>query len=165
MKITQEIHEMDQDRAVPARQTITIEVEPGDDPTGYLNGLILNGTLEAFLTVYAGADAASLAGDPDLWHLLVRFGKVANRSEAKLDQLMESAKSNAGYSWRQIESATEIPQATVRRRVQRNRTTETGKPLCDVTSEWRPDGPDHSRRSHCVKPAGHRGLHSWEGNR
>jgi hypothetical protein len=36
--------------------------------------------------------------------------------------------------------------------------------FCDAVSEPFPDQekPGYVRRSHCVDPAGHRGLHSWE---
>jgi len=38
----------------------------------------------------------------------------------------------------------------------------TTKPLCGVTSEWQPAEQGEVKRSHCVDPTGHKGLHSWE---
>jgi hypothetical protein len=121
MKITQEIHEMG-DNDVPARQTITIEIEPGDDnPTGFLNGLVMpaRGRLESFLLGYADILRYSREphSDGEIWHVLTTFGYVAQRAEMCLNGMMVIARDQYGKSWREIASALDMHQSTVRRRV------------------------------------------------
>ena len=115
MRIRQTVHEMD-DRGVPQRQTITIEIEPGDDQIGDLHGLVARDRLAAFLEVYGRPGLESL-DQAQARRLLANFGYVAAMTEGRMDLLLLLARDCAGLSWRAIESASEVPQATVRRRV------------------------------------------------
>ncbi|MGH3378829.1 MAG: hypothetical protein ACRDP6_29285 [Actinoallomurus sp.] len=141
MKVTTKQHEVSPD-GIPERQTITVEIESGDDPAGYLNGLIIDGTLATFLRVYGAADLQPLADDPDLHNLLVRFGKVANRTEIKFDQLMTATREGAGYSWRQIANAVEMHQSTVRNRVRKELEHARIRHLTQQLIDGYPDGID-----------------------
>lgn len=119
MKITQTIHEMG-GNDVPARQTITIEIEPGDDnATGLLNGLVIRDRLESFLLGYADILRYSREpqSDGEIRHVLNTFGSVAQRAEMALNGLMVIARDQYGKSWREIANTLEMHQSTVRRRV------------------------------------------------
>jgi hypothetical protein len=100
-------------------RAVTVEIGPADDPDGVLADLVTGGGLEAFLRVYAGADVQDPEEDPGLAELLTRYGKVATRAEAKLDELMTTARESAGYSWRTIAAAVDMHQSTVRNRVRK----------------------------------------------
>lgn len=129
MKITRTVHEQNHD-LIP-RQTIKIEIEPGDDPHGFINGLVIRGRLESLLKGYG--DSTQFAS-PDLtagdfWELLTSFAYAAGTAERIHDLLLVLARDQRGLSWREIENATEIPQATIRRRVKaaRERMAERGR--------------------------------------
>lgn len=116
MRISQTVHEMD-DRGVPQRQTITIEIEPGDDQIGDLHGLVLRDRLAAFLEVYGHPSLGGALDEAQARRLLADFGYVAHMTESRLNLLLLLARDCAGLSWREIGRVAEIPQATVRRRV------------------------------------------------
>ncbi|GLY82051.1 hypothetical protein Airi01_103180 [Actinoallomurus iriomotensis] len=113
--MTSQIHEMAAND-VPARQTITIEIEPGDDPIGIINGLVLKNRLDAVLRLLGNSFGSDLE-DGELWDLMVSSGYFANLTESKVNDLMWAARDTHGMSWRKIARAFEMHQSTIRRRV------------------------------------------------
>jgi len=98
-------------------QTITITIEPGDDPNAHLNGLVFPGhRLASFLQVYAGTGLEPKDAD-DAWDSLVHFGYVANMTNSRINDLMWACRDTVGLSWRKISSATERPTSTIRRTI------------------------------------------------
>lgn len=122
MEITRVVN--DPNGSGPGRpaQTITIVIEPGEDPLAHLNGLFVTGRLEAFLRVYSGVNAAEPRDKEDAQTLLVRFGFVANMVTANLNDLLWASRDTIGLSWRTMATLTEQPPSTVRRWVDKWRT-------------------------------------------
>lgn len=102
----------------PGRKTITITVEPSDDPHGHINGLLLRERLEAFLVVFANAsNYPADATAEDIRDLLLRFGYVANATGPRLDGLLLAARDQFGLGWGTIANALDRPRTTVKERI------------------------------------------------
>lgn len=118
MKISEVVHEHGE--IAPARATITIEIEPGDDPDGFINGLILRERLDAVLSLVGrGSDAAETRGD--VAHLLVRGRSVSERLDASIEGVMWVARDTLEMTWKEIADAAERPKGSVRSIVERVR--------------------------------------------
>jgi len=115
MQISREIHETDADHVT--RQTITIEIEPGDDPAQIINGLLVRGRLGALMRMLGQGHDLAITDSGDLAELLTAGGYVAGRIAVAHELLMWAARDTWGASWRHIAARTEVPVSTVRRRV------------------------------------------------
>lgn len=127
MQVTHTVHEQDGEGIV-TRQTITIEIEPGDDPSGLINGLVVRDRLRSFLRLYGQGADVQVTSETDLRHLLLDVAFVAEVFDTRVAGLLWMARDTLGMSWRELERQTEIPAATIRRRVaeERARSTESG---------------------------------------
>ncbi|MFI0487653.1 hypothetical protein [Actinomadura sp. 9N215] len=113
----------DRDSAAGPAQTITIEIEPGDDPYGLINGLVMSDKFIPWLTVYGNATYFSQndVGEDEMYFVLARFGSVANRGTEKIGQLMVIARDQYGMSWGRIATALDKPRTTVKRHITNER--------------------------------------------
>lgn len=139
MKINQKIHTKNS-HDLPERQTITIEIEPGDDPQGHIAGLIFHSRLESFLRGFGNPEqfASPTMTADDFRALLTTYGHVAAGVESVNDLLLAIGRDQHGLSWRVLEAETGIPQATIRRRVsaQRARMAERGRWINATGIQW-----------------------------
>lgn len=124
MKITNTVHEMGTGRrsGIPERQTITIEIEAGDDELGLINGLIIRERLDAFLRVWAQPSTLGNPQDEDeAYSLLSRFAFMAVSAESRLDDLLWACRDTLGWTWDKIAGASDLHPSAVRRRVAKTR--------------------------------------------
>lgn len=104
-------------------ETITISLDPGDDPDGHIMGLLVRGRLEAFLTAYPrpGDPYTGCADDADARDLLLRFAFVAQMCASRLDGMQLEARDRWGMGWGTIASAVDGSRQTVKDQILRTR--------------------------------------------
>lgn len=144
MKITPE-YVPDNDSHNTHRLTrITIDIEPGDDPHNNINGLVFGRErLLAWLTAYGSLD--NFEKTEDRWGWLVHLSFVGNMTETRYQEALWIAKDTWGMSWRQLESATEMPQATIRRRVRKVREDYANSGYWRDREGLHRNSPDHAK--------------------
>ena len=96
-------------------RTITITLDPEDDPDGHINGLVSRERLEAFLRAYARPGDYGAPGDAeDARLLLQRFAFVAAMCARRLEGMQLAARDQWGMGWGTIANARESSRSTVK---------------------------------------------------
>lgn len=114
MDITYTLGEPLEDRTRRA-QTITITLDPSDDPDGHIMGLLVRERLDAFLRCYPRPGDLGSPGDPDDAQILLqRFAFVTGMCSSRLDAMLVAARYQHHLGWGTIATAAELPRSTVR---------------------------------------------------
>lgn len=96
-------------------RTITITIDPEDDPDGHINGLVSRERLEAFLRAYARpGDYGAPEDAEDARLLLQRFAFVAAMCARRLEGMQLAARDQWGMGWGTIANARESSRSTVK---------------------------------------------------
>lgn len=119
--------------------SISITLEPEDDPDGYIVGLLMNDRLAAFLACFAHTSKFPAEDALDAREVLMRFAYVHYHCRGRMEMLQLAARDQFGLGWGTIANAVEGSRSTVKGQIlaARDRSAESGY-------FWDPAGLHHT---------------------